>query len=202
MKLYSNTKKTLLAVSLFLLGFHANTQNKLISSYEADLDYAFGGGAYGVFAKINHQWTNHQKVNFQSGISSAFFIESNALSTSDYDRKGVLFDPHLNANSGIIFNLINNKIDIGLDLFAGLYILRRQGTYSSSVLTFTEDEYQFQKSYFNWGTRLALTYNITERIGLQLTSNNSFNDWLIFHGNDYSKMYFGLGIKYNPISTE
>jgi hypothetical protein len=202
MMLYNKSRQILTILSLLVFGFHATAQTRIISSYEAEMDYAFGGGAYGLFAKINHQWTQKKIVNFQSGISSAFFIESNALTTSYYDRKGVLFDPHINANSGITFNLFKNKFQIGLDLFGGFYLLRRQGHYTSAVLNFTQDKYMYQESYFNWGTRLTLTYNLNERIGIQLTSNNSFNSWMIFHGTDYSKMFFGIGIIYRPKQNE
>ncbi|MBK7573424.1 MAG: hypothetical protein IPI10_18145 [Bacteroidetes bacterium] len=124
----------------------------------------------------------------------ALFLESNAQTTSLYTRKGILFDPHLNATSGISCNLLKNKFHIGLNLFAGLYLLRRQGRYSSTVIHFTQDKYLYQATYFNWGARATLGYNLNERIAIQLSTNNSFNDWLFFHGTDHSKMFFGIGV--------
>jgi len=39
-----------------------------------------------------------------------------------------------------------------------------------------------------------LTFYLKKHIGLQLTAYNSFNDWMIFYGIDYSKLFFGIGI--------
>ncbi|HBS87096.1 MAG: hypothetical protein A2W91_02670 [Bacteroidetes bacterium GWF2_38_335] len=72
-------------------------------------------------------------------------MESNSLTSTIYVRKGVLYDPHFNLNSGITYVLINGKIQLGLDLFAGAYLLRRQGKYTSSHLNFTQDKYRYQK---------------------------------------------------------
>jgi hypothetical protein len=198
MKLYSNSFKLVVTLLLTGLIIPSYAQKKLVSSYEAEMDYAFGAGTYGLFLKANHPWTQNSKFNWQSGISAAFFMESDALSTDIYERKGILFDPHANINSGFTFDFFQKKIRLGFDLYAGMYLLRRQGAYSSDLLVFTESSYMSQKTYFDWGSRISFAYNLSERIGLQLTLNKSFNDWSFFHGTDYSKLFFGFGILFYP----
>ena len=55
MKLYNKPGQILFAVLLLLFGFQASAQKNIVSSFETEMDYAFGGGAYGLFAKANHQ---------------------------------------------------------------------------------------------------------------------------------------------------
>lgn len=198
MKLCNSLIKNIVIAILLSTTIPSIAQMKLISSYEGEIDYAFGGGAYGLSVKVNHQWTEKPKFNLRSGVSGAYFIESNSLSTDMYDRKGVLFDPHANINSGFTLQLFKGKVQLGFDLYAGLYILKRQGKYSSDVIVFTQNKYSFQKTYFDWGSRISLAYKINEQIGLQLTVNKSFNDWSFFHGTDYSKLFYGLGIIFSP----
>lgn len=200
---YSNKSLLLyFAITILIANNSLIAQNKVLSSAEGEFDFAFGGGKYGLFVKANHQWTNRENLNFQSGISTALFLQSNSLSTDIYERKGVLFDPHLNINSGILYSVFKNKFQIGLDIYSGFYFVRRQGRYSSSILNFTQDRYLEQKQYFDWGTRLTLSYFFNKQIGLQLSANNSFNTWMVFRGADYSKMFFGIGIIYRPTPKE
>jgi hypothetical protein len=196
MKRCSNRTGILTAL-LVLCGLYSTSQQKIVSSCELELDYAFGGGAYGLLAKANHQWTNKDVLNVQSGISTDFFIESNGLSTYTYKRTGILFDPNLNAYTGVHLSLLKRKIGLQLDLFGGVYMIRRQGKYSSSSLVFVQDKYRHQKTYFNGGTRLTLAYNLNERMGLHLSANHSWVDWMLFSGTDYSKMFFGAGVMYH-----
>jgi hypothetical protein len=198
MKPYNSTIGAIATFLLLLVNHVSIAQSKLISSYEGEFGYAFGAGTYGLSLKANHQWTGKPKFNWQSGISGAFFIESNSLSTDLYERKGILFDPHVNVNSGFTLLLFQNNVKVGFDLYAGMYLLRRQGEYNSDALVFTENKYMSQKTYFDWGSRISLAYNLNERIGLQLTVNKSFNDWSFFHGTDYSKLFYGLGVVLYP----
>ena len=187
----------LLLLGCPLLVFAQNkTGGKIISDIETEATYGFGGGTYGLFIKISHNWLEKNDFKLRSGLSSAYFYKKDNLESSIYTRNGMTDDLHFNFHLGIAYFFLKQKAHVFFEPYLGYYYLRNKGEYQSTQIVFIDGAYHISQNLFDWGTRIGIAYSINEKIGIQFSMTNSFNDFEVFSGSESSKIYFGLGINY------
>ena len=195
--------KSIILICLIIYNFNGAAQTNLISSIETEASYGLGGGKYGFFFKANHNWIKKEQIVFTSSISTAYFYQKEELQTSIYNRTGFIDDLHFNFHSGLQYLMLkSNKLYVLAELYAGYYYLKEKGKYESTSIVFTQNNYTLTDNVFDWGTHIGLGYYLTNKIGVQVSITNSFNDFEVFSGSKYSKIFYGLGVTYciNKIS--
>ncbi len=189
--------KYIFLILVIVCSFNVFGQTNFISSINTEASYGMGAGKYGLFIKANHRWIEKEKIFFTSGISSAYFYGNDKLQTNIYNRIGFIDDLHLNFHSGMQFLFLKtNKLFLFTELYIGYYYLREKGKYESSTIVFSKNNYLVTNNLFDWGTHIGVGYYLKDNVGIQLSITNSFNDFEVFSGSKYSKLFFGMGLTY------
>ena len=169
---------------------------------ELSFELGSGGGEYGLQVKFNHYWTEAQKINLLSGISYSSFWASEKAEGTLTSSSGYTTDNHLRVYSGIT-GVFFKKMYFSAEGYVGVYHAFTKGSFESEAFEVSRD---FRSSAFlaDYGSRLGIGYQLKERMGIQLTVNNSWRQVDsslgplagLFAGEPDGKLSVGIGVNY------
>lgn len=199
-------KGYILILAIFICSASAWAQEGSTSPFlnSAELSYESGsaGGDYGLQFKVNHLWWAKGRTSFNSGLSFTSFWGSEKIDGTYSQTTGFTTDNHLRFYTGTTFKVLKRGF-LSVEGYLGGYNAYTKGTIKNEGFG-VDREYVSSQWSADFGSRLCVGYHITERIGLQLSINNSWkqlNSGLgplagIFAGEPDGKMSTGFGIRY------
>ncbi|MFY0674989.1 MAG: hypothetical protein JXQ87_16430 [Bacteroidia bacterium] len=199
-----------LALALLLFANSSKAQVKAITnSFETSLDLGLGGAIFGLQAKANHHWKEYEHLTIMSGLSintywssvenyTQYFPELNALT----DITGFNTDNHLRVYSGLRWALFKSKkLMLSTEVYFGAYHAYMRGNQYHERLQINQD-YVASQLFLDYGTRFAIGYQVTEKLSVQATLNNSLRQLgygyrllpMIYQFNPDNKIGLGIGL--------
>lgn len=215
------THISLFKVSFFLLLLLITNQStgqilRHFQSAETSFELGLGGANLGVQGKINHHWTETDRLTVMTSLSLSSFWGGIGNYTQYYpslaalsDISGFRTDNHLRLYSGATMALFKKrKLSLSAEVYAGGYHAYMNGQHFHERLQINQ-AYSASQVFFDYGTRLGIRYPINEKIGIYATLNNSWRQLdygyrilpMLYQYNPDNKMSFGLGIVHN-LATE
>lgn len=199
-------KKTALNILTFIIlsniAIAQDGVKPLINYTEMSVELGSGGGDYGLQFKVNHLWHETPKINVISGISYTTFWGSEKIDGQFSKTSGFTTDNHLRIYTGASISFFK-KMFFSIEGYVGGYHAFTKGNLENETFNINSD-FKSSELLFDYGSRLMLGYRIKERIGMQLSLNNSWNQvdsglgFLagLFAGEPDGKMSFGIGVNY------
>ena len=151
---------------------------------------------------MNHLWHETAKIKVISGISYSTFWGSEKIDGEFSKTNGFTTDNHLRIYTGSSVSFLK-KMSFSIEGYIGGYHAFTKGNFKNETFGINRD-FKSSEFLFDYGSRMMLGYKIKERLGIQLSLNNSWKQtdsglgFLagLFAGEPDGKMSFGIGVNY------
>jgi hypothetical protein len=193
----------LLSTTTFSLA-QDTTSNKIINSYDVEIQYGMGAGILGVTGKINHWWIENNNFKLQSGLQLGTYNMPEGFVTENQTITGFMSDIHLQFHTGIEQSFFKKqRIYLFAEMYAGVYNVYTNGSFKQPELNI-DRKYTNNEFLADYGSRFGFGYRVKEKWGIHLSISNSWRRIdsgigavaALLSGVPDGKMTIGIGLNY------